>query len=308
MNPGKEGRSVMTEGKTMISIDLEKCTECLACYDVCPDYVIAHEDKSGHRGPIIKHPEQCCHCGHCVSACSAQAINHEKIPLETLEELQEIDLSSNTIKALLFSRRSIRKYKEEPVPDDLVKQLLESASHAGSGGNIQSEGFIILKNKAILRQLELLVINILWHAGLKFAHGDGLIMKILTKKFGPDLAEQYKSYHAIIKHRKANHEIEGMIFRNAPMVIIAHGLKANNLAQINCSIAMRNIEILAPTLDLGTCWGGFLISAAGKKSKRINQLLDLDKSRRVYGALMVGYPKHRSKHKLPRKARSTNWI
>ncbi len=292
----------------MISIDLEKCIECLACYDVCPDYVISLEDNSGNRTPMIKYPEQCCICGHCVSVCSAQAIDHEKIPLETLEELQEVDLSSDAIKKLLFSRRSIRKYKAESVADDLVKKLLEAASHAGSGGNIQSEGFIILKNHERLTQLELLVIDILWNAGLKFARGEGLVMKMLAKKFGPEIAEQYKSYHAIIKHRKANHELEGMIFRQAPIVIIAHGLKANNLAQINCSIALRNIEILAPTLDLGTCWGGFLISAAGKKPKRINQFLNLDKSRRIFGALMLGHPTHRSKYKLPRKERSISWI
>ena len=308
MNPGQEERVESSKGKAMISINLEKCTECLACYDVCPDYVIAFEHKSGHREPIINYPEQCCLCGHCVSACPAQAIHHEKIPVEALEELPKMDLSSDAIKKLLFSRRSIRKYKAESVADDLVKKLLDAASHAGSGGNIQSEGFIILKNHEILTQLELLVIDILWNAGLKFARGEGLVMKMLAKKFGPDIAEQYKSYHGIIKHRKANHELEGMIFRQAPMVIIAHGLKANNLAQINCSIALRNIEILAPTLDLGTCWGGFLISAAGKKSKRINQLLDLDKSRRIYGALMLGYPTHRSKHKLPRKERSISWI
>jgi hypothetical protein len=32
-----------------------------------------------------------------------------------------------------------------------------------------------------------------------------------------------------------------MIFRNAPVVIVAHGLKMNDLAQANRALAMRNI-------------------------------------------------------------------
>jgi nitroreductase len=70
---------------------------------------------------------------------------------------------------------------------------------------------------------------------------------------------------------------------------------------MNCAIAMRNIEMLALTMGLGTCWNGLLVVAAAKKEGVINGLLSLDDSRMVWGSLMIGYPRYRSRFKLPRR-------
>lgn len=43
-------------------------------------------------------------------------------------------------------RRSIRRYKPDPVPDDLIKEILESARVAPSAGNRQPCHFIIVKD------------------------------------------------------------------------------------------------------------------------------------------------------------------
>ena len=47
-------------------------------------------------------------------------------------------------------RRSVRKYKAEPVPDNLVKKLLEAAVWAPSGSNIQPWNFIVIKDRKVL--------------------------------------------------------------------------------------------------------------------------------------------------------------
>ena len=47
-------------------------------------------------------------------------------------------------------RRSVRKYKPEPVPEDLVKKILEAAVWAPSGSNIQPWKFIVIKDKKVL--------------------------------------------------------------------------------------------------------------------------------------------------------------
>jgi nitroreductase len=106
-----------------------------------------------------------------------------------------------------------------------------------------------------------------------------------------------------MKRKRDNDELAGGVFRGAPMAILAHDKKNNNMGQVNCAIAIRNIEVMAMTLGLGTCWAGFLISAAKLRSKVINPMIDLDDSRAVYGALMVGYPKYEYDFKLPRVKR-----
>ena len=54
-----------------------------------------------------------------------------------------------TIEAIL-TRRSIRKYKPDPVPDEVVKELLEAAMSAPSAGNQQPWHFIVIRDRAIL--------------------------------------------------------------------------------------------------------------------------------------------------------------
>jgi nitroreductase len=50
-------------------------------------------------------------------------------------------------------RRSIRKFKNQPIPDETVTQLLEAATYAPSAGNIQPWQFIIAKNPEIKKKL-----------------------------------------------------------------------------------------------------------------------------------------------------------
>jgi nitroreductase len=51
------------------------------------------------------------------------------------------------------NRRSIRKYKPEPVPEGLVKKILEAAVWAPSGSNIQPWNFIVIKDRKVLNMV-----------------------------------------------------------------------------------------------------------------------------------------------------------
>ncbi len=50
-------------------------------------------------------------------------------------------------------RRSIRKYRNQPISDEIITQLIEAATYAPSAGNIQPWHFIIAKNPAVKEQL-----------------------------------------------------------------------------------------------------------------------------------------------------------
>ena len=48
---------------------------------------------------------------------------------------------------LLNARRSIRKFKSDPVPEDVLKRILEAAMEAPSGKNFQNWRFFVLRGK-----------------------------------------------------------------------------------------------------------------------------------------------------------------
>jgi len=50
-------------------------------------------------------------------------------------------------------RRSIRRFKETPVPDQQIERLLEAAQLAPSGFNVQPWQFIFVEDKELKRGL-----------------------------------------------------------------------------------------------------------------------------------------------------------
>ena len=54
---------------------------------------------------------------------------------------------------VLKTRRSVRAYKPDPVPDDVVKKVLDCTRLAPSANNVQPWHFIVVKDKAKRREL-----------------------------------------------------------------------------------------------------------------------------------------------------------
>jgi nitroreductase len=59
----------------------------------------------------------------------------------------------NDLIQTIFSRRSIRKYTEEPVPEDVVKTLLEAAMAAPSASNRKPWHFVVITERETLDRL-----------------------------------------------------------------------------------------------------------------------------------------------------------
>ncbi len=61
--------------------------------------------------------------------------------------------SPESLLNLLKTRRSIRRYRPDPVPDEMVEQLLEAGRWAPSASNRQPWAFIIVRDEAIRQQV-----------------------------------------------------------------------------------------------------------------------------------------------------------
>ena len=288
----------------MVVIDSTKCTKCGFCSEVCPNYVLV---LSKGREIQVRYPEQCCICGHCVAVCPENALVHKKMPTEKFEDLPATEIQPENMRTLLLSRRSTRVFKENPVPIELIEQLIEVGIHAGTSSNGQTENFVVIQDRNLLSELEKMVIEVLWNKGMKYL-GSDIGQKLAKTKLGEEMLRQAIPYYHIIRNRRQNNELTGMIFRNAPVVIIIHGLGTNFMAHANCSIAARNMEIMAKTIGLGTCWVGFLSLAAYLAKKKIERYLKIPDDHSIYGAIMVGYPKFEYRKIIPRKERRVRWI
>lgn len=53
----------------------------------------------------------------------------------------------------ILTRRSIRRYTKDPVPDEVIKDLLEAAMSAPSAGNQQPWHFVVIRERKILDEI-----------------------------------------------------------------------------------------------------------------------------------------------------------
>ncbi|MBI4329947.1 MAG: nitroreductase family protein [Chloroflexi bacterium] len=68
-------------------------------------------------------------------------------------------MSIDEFMRLVRSRRSCRKFKTDPVPDEMVEKILEAGRWAMSGGNGQPWEFVVIRDQAIKDRIADLFMN-----------------------------------------------------------------------------------------------------------------------------------------------------
>jgi nitroreductase len=66
----------------------------------------------------------------------------------------------DTLEAIL-TRRSVRAFTSEPVPEEMVRQVLQAGAAAPSGGNVQAWGFVLVRSPERLAGLRSLAPGII---------------------------------------------------------------------------------------------------------------------------------------------------
>lgn len=166
------------------------------------------------------------------------------------------------------SRRSTRKYKDIPVEQEKVEQVVEAGRYAPSGGNNQTTHFLVIQNKEVLDELAALVKQ-----------------EFSKMEVTPGM---YKSMAGSIRASKGERYI---YHYSAPVLIVTANKKeyGNNIA--DCSCALENMMLMANALDLGSCWINQL-KWLNENEVILEYLkkLGLHEDERVYGAVSIGYP------------------
>ena len=206
------------------------------------------------------------------------------IPIFSIKK--ELIISSEQCEQFLKARRSIRVFRDKPVPRDVLERLIDIARCAPTGHNSQGVEWLVLGNREELRRFSDITVE--W-------------MRWLTDNM-PKLAAEMHLDWAI----KRWEEGVDIVLRDAPAVIIAHGKKGDRLAPANCTIALAYLELASAGMDLGCCWAGFFAGAA-VNFPAMTEALPVPDGHRCYGAMMVGYPKF-SYPRIPRrKAPKVTW-
>ena len=100
------------------------------------------------------------------------------------------------------------------------------------------------------------------------------------KEAYPELFEMGMSLY------NAQDEPKDPVYYSAPVIIFVIGPKSNDVC---CSTACENMMIAATSLGVGSCYVGF--GGMIKGNAEVEQALELTKDERIYGPVLLGYPK-----------------
>jgi nitroreductase/NAD-dependent dihydropyrimidine dehydrogenase PreA subunit len=261
----------------LIQVDVEKCKRDGICAEVCPAKLIRLE---GDAFPeeTADADQRCISCGHCVAACPAEALSHSRVT-GCLPFHKDKRISAEALEQFLKMRRSIREFKSAPVPREVLEHAIDTARWAPSASNLQPVRWLVVEKPENVRRLAGQIADV-------FRPSRESYLKGLVDAWdqGTDL-----------------------ILCNAPHVIVAHASPANVWSPVDCAIAVTYLELSAQADGLGTCWSGFLVFAAGH-DRRIAEYLGLPPEHRIFGAVMIGYPKFHY-HRIPEKNRAViDWL
>lgn len=195
----------------------------------------------------------------------------------------------NTYESII-TRRSTRKYLDKEVSQELLEKIIETGRYAPSGGNSQSNHFLVIQNKQIIDHL----------------------VKMVERAFSQmEITENmYRSLQNSINLSKKG----GYVFcYNAPVLIIVVNKKDYGNNQADCALALENMMLEANELDLGSCYINQL-KWLNEDQKILSYLqsLGMNEDERVYGSLIVGYPDTNDgkplRKALPRKGNEVTWL
>ncbi len=179
-------------------------------------------------------------------------------------------------------RKSIRRFKQTPVPDEDIKKILDAGRLAPSANNTQPWSFVVIKDRKMLRKM----------ADAARAMVDRMVPHAKDEKQAQRLAAYKSNYY--------------VFFENAPMVIAVFmeaydagtdrilakmGYSAEEIRRLrplpglqSVSAAVQNMLLAIHALGYGSCWmTGPLVA-----QEAFEKLLGYGKEKFIAALLPVG--------------------
>ena len=254
----------------ILGIDYEKCVNCGTCILACgaPE---AHYKRDEEQDKIIFEDSEfgCNQCGQCIAQCPEDAILYdigESFTFEHIENPEKI-VPYDTFFNFLSANRSVRRYKKEKVPKEVLNKVLLAMARAPVAMNMRTETFTVVSDSKKIKELSDAVVEAFYNDPSM----DTEDMEKLGKIYESPV--YYDAPHLILVSSQFNIMMEG----NNMGIIVTYG------------------RLAAQALGLGTCWNGWTQIAIhlNPKIKRIAKIRG-----KAVAAFTLGYP-DTEYHRIP---------
>jgi nitroreductase/NAD-dependent dihydropyrimidine dehydrogenase PreA subunit len=300
----------------VMEVDEEKCTSCGLCVDNCPFKCWTMEEGGI---PELKDDYACFSCSNCMVACPTDAISIAdvyhvksgfwktepnplpyKMPLKPRDADGNLD-EWNAVERAVLNRRSVRNFEDRPVPDHLIRRVLEAGRFAPSAGNCQPWQFIVITDKSLIQQMDEMVWN-MFKGMYENYRNDAMVEHILPMaEANPNIFDPRLALGGM--GSIAQKDLPASL--NAPCVILlACDKRAISGQHLNIGICGQNMNLVANSLGIKACWVGFLVPGIPAIADKINLLPNFE----VITTLVLGWPAFKQEGIVAREFRPVTWL
>lgn len=251
------------------NVDRELCIQCGECAKDCPYMILDMVD--GYPQVNDDRANQCIECQHCFAICPTAALS-----IFGLKPSDSIPLKDNLpdpakMETLMMGRRSVRRYKDEPVDPALLERIMETVRMAPTGVNRRTTLFTLVENQDAMAELRRRT-----YAGLRKAVEEGTL---------PQGLEFFEGISNLYEEKGVD-----VLYRGAPHFIVTSAPKDGPSGMADGLIALSYFEILANSHGLGTVWDGLAKWALLNIAQDAGAMLDIPADHEVCYMMAFGKP------------------
>ncbi len=300
----------------VMALDRDTCTQCGLCIKNCP---FKCWEMGDDEYPKLKDEYDCFSCSNCMVACPVDAVSIVETykvtdgywqtapqPLEYKMPLDPRDADGNpdeynAIERAVLERRSVRNFKDKPVPEPLIRRVLEAGRAAPSAGNCQPWKFIVITDRDTIRKMD--EVTTATMSPMYHMYKDDEQVKNLK----PMAEAGTSGLDRRIASGGMGSVAGGLLppSLGAPCVIVMLGDKRSiGSLDMNIGICGQNMNIVANTLGIKATWVGFLIPGFSAIAAKF----DIGENWQPLTTLVLGYPAFRQEGMVAREYRPVQWL
>jgi len=171
----------------------------------------------------------------------------------------------------IYSTRALRRFKPDPVPEEVLFQLFDAAIRAPSGGNAQDWRFVVVTDPAVKQQLQ----EWFWEA---------------WNEYQPRYAEDPSLMEALPRSQRLALQSTDYLVRHiaeVPVIVAVCGLRSKHLTPGGSIFpAVQNLLLAARALGLGASITNF----TRKHEPELRGMLDIPDDDLIQCLIPLGYP------------------
>ncbi|MHB8092731.1 MAG: nitroreductase family protein [Syntrophales bacterium] len=197
---------------------------------------------------------------------------------------------------VIKTRKSIRRYKTDPIPDEIIDKVLEAARWAATGENYQPWRLIVIRNQETKNRIGDLA---------KLGSGS----RMTAWQCLGEMQKRFENIEDPIKRAEVlrfmySGEVSEFA-KQAPVIIAVIGSLMEGSVDVpyDLSACAENMLLEAHSLGLGACWvhGPVASTRDAAKFKKILKIPTGMGEYKVIAYIALGWPAEARKHPRPKK-------